>query len=92
MEYAEEMYVGGFFAHDSARTGDVGDRLRTAGIRFGVAGENLALAPNVSAVHSGLMNSPGHRANILHGEFTHVGIGVVEGPIGLMVVQVFLAS
>jgi len=92
MSYAEEMYEGGFFSHDSTRTGDVGDRLGAANIRYGLAGENLALAPNVGAVHRGLMNSPGHRANILLGDFTHIGIGVVEGPIGLMVVQVFLAG
>ena len=90
VEYAEEMYAGGFFAHVSARTGDVGTRLRTAGVAYSIAGENLALAPDVEAVHEGLMNSPGHRANILAPDYTHIGIGVVEGPIGLMVVQVFL--
>lgn len=92
MEYAEEMYTDGFFAHVSERTGDVGTRLSTAGIRYAIAGENLALAPNVQAVHRGLMNSPGHRANIVSSQFTHVGIGVVEGPIGLIVVQVFLGG
>ncbi len=92
MEYAEEMYTEGFFAHVSPRTGDVGTRLRTAGISYAIAGENLALAPNVQAVHRGLMNSPGHRANIVSHQFTHVGIGVVEGPIGLIVVQVFFGG
>ena len=89
LEYAEEMYTGGFFAHVSSRTGDVGDRLLSHDISFTFAGENLALAPSVDEVHRGLMNSPGHRANILSRDFTHIGIGVVEGPIGLIVVQVF---
>ncbi|MGH2722992.1 MAG: CAP domain-containing protein [Actinomycetota bacterium] len=35
------------------------------------------------------MESPGHRENILRPEFRRVGIGVVSGPLGLMVVQVF---
>ena len=42
-------------------------------------GENLAGAPDVNFAHVNLMNSPGHRENILRPEFTHVGIGVVEG-------------
>ena len=92
MGYANEMYISGFFAHVSARSGDVGSRLNAAGISYAIAGENLALAPNVASVHGGLMNSPGHRANILESEFTHVGIGVVEGPIGLIVVQVFFRA
>ncbi len=92
IDYADEMYVGGFFSHVSPRTGGVGSRLGAAGITYALAGENLALAPNVAAVHSGLMTSPGHRANILTPEFTHVGIGVVQGPIGLIVVQVFFRA
>ena len=53
------------------------------------AGENLALAASAEEVHSGLMASPGHRANIESGDFNRVGIGVVSGPLGLMTVQVF---
>ena len=41
--------------------------------------ENLALAPNVDIAHKGLMNSPGHRANILSPSFGRVGIGVIDG-------------
>ena len=70
-DYAEEMYTGGFFAHVSPRTGDVGSRLRAVGIAFSLAGENLALAPNVATVHSGLMNSPGAQSE-------HSGAGVHE--------------
>ncbi len=36
------------------------------------------------------MNSPGHRANILHKDFGRVGIGIMDGGIrGLMVTQNF---
>jgi uncharacterized protein YkwD len=86
--YAFELYVDGFFAHDSPRTGNVGDRLQAAGVDYRVAGENLALAPTLAIAHEGLMNSPGHRANIL-GDYRSVGIGAVQGPIGLVIVQVF---
>jgi uncharacterized protein YkwD len=67
----------------------VGDRLNTAGIPFSIAGENLALAASSGEVHQGLMESPGHRANILSDAYRRVGIGVVVGPLGLMTVQVF---
>jgi uncharacterized membrane protein required for colicin V production len=87
--HAREMYVEGYFAHESPRTGSVGDRLRAAGISYRLAGENLALAATPNEVHNGLMDSPGHRANILGREFATVGIAVIRGPLGLMTVQVF---
>lgn len=87
--HAVEMYVDGYFAHTSPVTGDVGSRLHSAGISFSVGGENLALAATVSEVHNGLMDSPGHRANIEADFYDTIGIGVVRGPLGLMTVQVF---
>lgn len=87
--HAFEMYVDGYFAHTSPITGDAGDRVRDAGIGFSVAGENLALAATVTEVHEGLMESPGHRANIEADFYDSVGIAVVRGPLGLMTVQVF---
>lgn len=88
-DHATEMYVVGYFSHTSAVAGTVADRMAAAGIPFTVVGENLALAATSRTVHQGLMDSPGHRANILGANFTRVGIGVVRGPLGLMVVQVF---
>ena len=41
--------------------------------------QNLALAPTLPQAHQGLMNSPGHRANILRPAFGRVGIGIVDG-------------
>jgi uncharacterized protein YkwD len=87
--YAQEMYEGGFISHYSPVTGRASDRVAAAGIRLAVVGENLALAATARAVHSGLMGSPGHRANILHPDYDRVGIGAVQGPYGLMVVELF---
>jgi uncharacterized protein YkwD len=67
----------------------VGDRLAAAGAVYSLAGENLALAATPNQVHEGLMGSPGHRENILRPEFNRVGVAVVEGPLGLMAVEVF---
>lgn len=84
-----EMYRDGYFSHVSPVTGSVADRLATQGIPFRIAGENLALNPTVDGVHGGLTESPGHRATMLEPRFTRVGISAHDGPLGLMVVQVF---
>lgn len=87
--HANEMYLEGYFGHTSPLTGTVADRMEVEGIPFRAVGENLALAATPRTVHEGLMDSPGHRANILGIGFTRLGVGVVRGPHGLMVVQVF---
>jgi uncharacterized membrane protein required for colicin V production len=87
--YAKEMYEGGYFSHDSPTSGTVVDRVEAAGIPYRIIGENLALAATSASVHEGLMASPLHRENMLRPEFTKVGIGAVDGPLGLMVVEVF---
>ena len=84
-----EMYEEGYFSHVSRGTGSVADRLAAQGIPFRIAGENLALNPTVDGVHGGLAASPSHRATMLETRFTRVGISVHDGPLGLMVVQVF---
>lgn len=84
-----EMYEQGYFSHRSPTTGSVDDRLDVAGIPFRAAGENLALSPTVSSVHEGLLFSEAHRATMLDPRFTRVGVSALEGPLGLMVVQVF---
>ena len=59
-------------------------------IKFISAGENLAYAPTVEIAHQGLMNSPGHRENILRPSFGRVGIGVIDGGVyGKMFTQDF---
>lgn len=88
--HSADMFARGYFAHDTPDGRDPFDRMREANVRFVTAGENLALAPTVQLAHTGLMNSPGHRANILRPQFGRVGIGIMDGGIrGLMVSQEF---
>ena len=75
--YSAEMLQRGFFSHESPEGLTPFERMRSGGVDFVVAGENLALAPTVQLAHQGLMDSPGHRANILRPEFGRVGIGAV---------------
>ncbi|HEY2972853.1 MAG TPA: CAP domain-containing protein, partial [Pyrinomonadaceae bacterium] len=88
--HSADMFARGYFAHDTPEGRDPFDRMRGANVRFVTAGENLALAPTVQVAHRGLMNSPGHRANILYPQFGRVGIGIMDGGIrGLMISQEF---
>ena len=88
--HSADMFARGYFAHVTPEGRDPFDRMRAANVRFETAGENLALAPTVQVAHRGLMNSPGHRANIMHKDFGRVGIGIMDGGIrGLMVTQNF---
>jgi uncharacterized protein YkwD len=88
--HAKDMWERHYFSHYSPEGKDVGDRLNAAKISYSIAGENLALAPTLQTAHTGLMNSEGHRENILEARFTKVGIGVIDNGIyGKMFVQVF---
>ena len=88
--YAYEMYLGGFWCHQNPNNGEnVNERLSKAGFPFSNVGENLAIASTIRSGHQSLMMSDSHRNTILDNEFRRVGIGVVSGPIGLIIVQVF---
>ncbi|HWW76774.1 MAG TPA: CAP domain-containing protein, partial [Pyrinomonadaceae bacterium] len=88
--HSADMFARGYFAHVSPEGLDPFDRMKRAGVTFRTAGENLALAPTLKIAHTGLMNSPGHRANILRPEFGRLGIGIMDGGYrGIMVSQEF---
>jgi len=88
--HSADMFARGYFAHVTPEGRDPFERMREAKVSFLTAGENIALAPTLEIAHTGLMNSPGHRANILRRQFERVGIGIMDGGIhGLMVTQDF---
>lgn len=88
--HSVDMFERGYFSHYTPEGLSPFDRINRARVTFQIAGENLALAPTLTMAHTGLMNSPGHRANILRPQFGRVGIGILDGGIrGLMVTQNF---
>lgn len=88
--HSTDMFSRGYFSHYSPEGKTVADRAQARGINFNVIGENLAYAPTLELSHNGLMNSPGHRANILSPDYNKIGIGIMDGGIyGLMITQVF---
>jgi uncharacterized protein YkwD len=88
--HSADMFARGFFSHYTPEGIDPFERMRDANVKFRAAGENLALAPTLQIAHTGLMNSPGHRANILSPHFGRLGVGIMRGGRrGLMVSQEF---
>ncbi|NHM26783.1 hypothetical protein G7K71_07270 [Desulfofundulus sp. TPOSR] len=64
--------------------------LRAAGVSYRLMGENIAGNATVERAHYALMQSQGHRANILNPNFTRVGVGVASGsPYGLIITELF---
>jgi uncharacterized protein YkwD/uncharacterized membrane protein required for colicin V production len=90
-QHSEEMFRLKYFGHQSPANGSPFDRLMSAGVSYSRAGENLAFAQSLAVAHRSLMDSPGHRENILQPDFTRVGIGVISaGPYGRMFTQLFI--
>ena len=90
LNYAYTMYQDGFWCHKNPKNGElVGDRLSKQGFPYIDIGENLALSSSVRSGHISLMNSESHKNTILDNEFKRVGIGIVSGPLGLIIVQIF---
>jgi uncharacterized protein YkwD len=88
--HSDDMFKRGYFSHYTPEGLSPFDRMAKAGITYQYAGENLALAPSTALAMQGLMNSPGHRANILSPNFHRVGIGVIDGGVyGEMYTQDF---
>lgn len=76
--HAQDMLSRGYFSHNTPEGKTPFDRMNDASIVYQYAGENLALSANVGTAMQGLMQSPGHRANILSPNFKKIGIGVID--------------
>ncbi|MBA2874113.1 CAP domain-containing protein [Thermaerobacillus caldiproteolyticus] len=78
-EHSKDMKENRYFSHESPTRGDLKDRLLSAGIKFQMAGENIA-AQHIDAIAAveGWLNSKSHRETLLNGQFTHLGVGVAD--------------
>jgi uncharacterized protein YkwD len=93
--HSADMQAHGFVGHLSPTTGSASDRLRRAGIDAALIAENVARAYSPGEAERGLMESPGHRANILNREVTRIGVGAiisdgVGGARELLATQLFM--
>jgi len=76
-KHSLDMANQNYFNHTNLSGQSPFDRMSGDGIKYSVAGENLAYGQLSSIfAHEGLMNSIGHRENLLHHDFTLLGVGV----------------
>ncbi len=77
---AMDMRDNNYFDHNSQNYGTPFEMLQRFGIHYSYAGENIAAGQkSAQQVMNDWMNSSGHRANILNANYTHLGVGYVEG-------------
>jgi len=89
-DHAGDMFKNGYFSHTNLSGEKPADRMKEGGVQFNFSGENLAYSKDLLSAHQGLMNSEGHRKNILHPLFHRIGIGVLDaGSRGMIFVQNF---
>ncbi len=75
---SQDMRDLGYFSHTSPTYGSPFNMMKSFGISYKTAGENIAKGyATPKAVVDAWMNSPGHRANILNPSYTHIGVGFI---------------
>lgn len=73
---SEDMRDNRYFSHTSPNYGSPFDMMKSFGISYRTAGENIAMGQRTpEEVVNAWMNSEGHRANILNASFTEIGVG-----------------
>jgi uncharacterized YkwD family protein len=78
-EKSSDMRKNNYFSHTSPIYGSPFDMIRDFGVSYSAAGENIAMGQrSAEEVVQAWMDSEGHRANILNGTFTHIGVGYIE--------------
>jgi uncharacterized YkwD family protein len=75
---SKDMQTKNYFSHTSPTYGSPFDMMKTYGISYKAAGENIAMGQrSPEEVVQAWMNSQGHRENIMNPNFTHIGVGHV---------------
>ena len=85
MAWAQQMAANGGISHSDLAAGNP--------YNWKLLGENVGMGCGVSidAIHNALMNSPGHRANLLNSKYNHWAVAVFTDSRGCMwVVQEFM--
>ncbi|HLD35047.1 MAG TPA: CAP domain-containing protein, partial [Patescibacteria group bacterium] len=79
---AQDMIADDYFAHTAPDGTKPWEFLKQAGYSYAAAGENLAMDfTEASSVHVAFMNSPSHKKNIVNGQYTEMGVAVIDGEL-----------
>ncbi len=73
---SDDMAKNNYFSHTSPTYGSPFDQMKSLGISYKSAGENIAQGQKTpQEVVQAWMESPGHRENIMNASYTHIGVG-----------------
>lgn len=76
---SQDMKDKKYFSHTSPTYGSPFDMMKSFGITYRTAGENIAMGQRTpDEVVTAWMNSEGHRANILNASYKEIGVGYVS--------------
>lgn len=90
---AKDLVDNNYFSHNSPTYGSPFDMMKSYGITYKTAGENIAGNSTLQGAVTAWMNSEGHRANILSNAYNYTGIGIVSSPkYGKVLVQMFIGK
>ena len=90
---AQDLVANNYFSHNSPTYGSPFDMMKSFGITYKTAGENIAGNSSLTGAVDAWMNSSGHRENILNNAYNYTGIGVVDSPkYGKIMVQMFIGK
>lgn len=79
-KHSFDMMSNNFFNHNNLKNETPFDRMRKENINYSYAGENIAGGQTSSIyAHEALMNSLGHRKNILGNNYKYIGVGIEIG-------------
>jgi len=88
---SQDMEDNNYFSHTSPTYGSPFDMLKSFGVAYKTAGENIAGHSTAENAFNAWMNSPGHKANILGANYNYTGIGIVSSNrYGKMFTQMFV--
>lgn len=88
--HSKDMSINNFFSHDNLSGQSPFDRMKSAGISYSYAAENIAMGQQtLEAVVNAWMNSAGHRANIMNANLKKLGVGMYSGTKGIYWTQDF---
>ncbi len=82
-QHSQRMADSNSLGHVLPGEQQVAERLAATGLHFNRSGENVAYNTDCSGVHTGFMNSPPHKENILGANYTQVGVGIARDESGI---------
>jgi len=90
LAHARDLAAHGHLSHEGSDDSAPADRVTRAGYAWEAVAENVAAGPTTAReTVDGWLSSPGHCANIMGADFTHMGLAYASNDAGVYWVQVF---